>query len=44
MASINNIERIRKRLSEGHVCIGSGVTLSDSVVSELIAEAGYDFS
>ena len=44
MASINNIERIRQRLSEGHVCIGSGVTFSDSVVSELIAEAGYDFS
>ena len=44
MASINNIERIRQRLAEGQICIGSGVTFSDPSVSELIAEAGYDFS
>ena len=44
MASLNNIERIRSRLEAGEVVIGMGVTLSDPAVSELIAEAGYDFS
>ena len=44
MTSLNNIETIRQRLGEGHVCIGTGVTFSDPAVSELIAEAGYDFS
>ena len=44
MSSVNNIEKIRQRFSDGQVCVGSGVTFSDSAVSELIAEAGYDFT
>ena len=44
MASVNNIERMRSRLDAGAVVIGMGVTFSDPAVSELIAEAGYDFS
>ena len=44
MAAINNIERFKQRIREGHVCVGTCVSLSDPAVSELIAEAGYDFT
>lgn len=44
MSSVNNIERIRDRLTNGEVSIGAGVTFADPAVSELYAEAGYDFS
>ena len=44
MSSVNNIEIIRQRLAAGEVCIGMGVTFADPAISELIAEAEYDFS
>ena len=44
LASINNIELIRDTLTSGRVAIGQGITFTDSAISELIAEAGYDFS
>ena len=44
MATVNNIEIIRDTLGSGRVAIGQGITFGDSAVSELIAEAGYDFS
>ena len=44
MTSVNNIEKIRQRLASGQIAIGTGVTFSDPAISELIAEAGYDFS
>jgi 2-keto-3-deoxy-L-rhamnonate aldolase RhmA len=44
MSSVNNIEVIRQRLEAGEVVLGMGVTFSDPAISELIAEAGYDFS
>ena len=44
MATVNNIDIIRNTLDSGRVAIGQGVTFDDSAVSELIAEAGYDFS
>ena len=44
MESINNIERFKQRIREGHVCVGTCISLSDSAVSELVAEAGYDFT
>ena len=44
MNSINNIERIRQQLTTGKLAIGTGITFSDSAVSELSAEAGYDFT
>ena len=44
MTSINNIERIRQQLATGKVAIGTGITFSDPAVSELSAEAGYDFT
>ena len=44
MTSINNIEKLRQRLANGEVVIGTAVTFADSAVSELSAEAGYDFT
>ena len=43
MGSINNVDRFRQRIKDGHVCVGTCITLSDPAVSELMAEAGYDF-
>ncbi len=43
MSSINNVERLRKRLEENKICVGTSVQLRDPLVSELAAEAGNDF-
>ena len=44
MPSINNAEKIRQHLTAGKVAIGTAITFADSAVSELSAEAGYDFT
>ena len=44
MNSINNIEKIRQRLADGKVAIGTAITFAASAVSEMTAEAGYDFT
>ena len=44
MTSINNIDRFRRRIADGELCIGTGITFSDPAVSELAAEVGYDFT
>lgn len=43
MGSINNVERLRSRLEEGKVCMGTSVQVTDPLVSEFAAEAGSDF-
>lgn len=43
MQSINNVERFRQRLQEGKICVGTGISVTDPLVSEVIAEAGSDF-
>ena len=43
MTSINHIEQLRARLESGAVAIGTAVTFADAAISELSAEAGYDF-
>lgn len=43
MGSINNVERFKQRMREGKVCVGTGVQLTDPLVSEIAAEAGNDF-
>lgn len=43
MASINNVERLRQRLREGKICVGTSVQVMDPLVSEIAAEAGNDF-
>ena len=42
MSSVNNVDRFRKRLQEGKICVGTSVSLTDPIVSELAAEAGND--
>jgi 2-keto-3-deoxy-L-rhamnonate aldolase RhmA len=44
MSDVNNLDQFRKTIAAGRVCIGSGVALSDPLISELTAEAGYDFT
>ena len=44
MQSLNNIELFRKRVAEGKLCVGTGITFSDPAVSELMAETGLDFT
>lgn len=44
MLSINSGERIRQKLSGAEIPIGIGVSFSDPAISELVAEAGYDFA
>ena len=41
---MNSIESFRSRIAEGGVCVGTCITFCDPAVSELIAEAGYDFT
>ena len=43
MASINNVERFRQRMRDGVICVGTGVQVTDPLVSEFAAEAGHDF-
>jgi 2-keto-3-deoxy-L-rhamnonate aldolase RhmA len=43
MNSINNVERFRQRMRDGKICVGTGVTVTDPLVSEVMAQAGSDF-
>ena len=40
---MNNVDRIRRKLSERELFLGMPVSLSDPMVSEVVIEAGYDF-
>jgi len=42
--SLNNVERLRERMSAPGICLATGITLSDPSVSELVGQAGYDFT
>ena len=44
MLNMNNGEKLRAKLAQGELCIGSCVTFTDPSVSEVIAESGYDFA
>lgn len=41
--SFNNLEQLEAKIHRGQLCLGSIVTLSDPLISELVGEAGYDF-
>ena len=41
---MNNVDTFRKRIRDGKNCIGTAITFNDAAVSELMAEAGYDFT
>ncbi len=42
--TINHVDRFRARIESGKTCIGTGITFSDPAISELIGDAGYDFT
>lgn len=44
MTSVHNGERFRVKLAAGTLSLGMVITLRDPAVSELAAEAGYDFT
>jgi 2-dehydro-3-deoxyglucarate aldolase/4-hydroxy-2-oxoheptanedioate aldolase len=41
---VNNIGHFQERIRSGKICVGMAITFNDPAVSELIAEAGYDFT
>jgi 2-keto-3-deoxy-L-rhamnonate aldolase RhmA len=44
MMSISNYEKFMDKIKTGKLCKGLVITLNDLTVSELAAEAGYDFT
>lgn len=40
---INNLEKFKKKINSGHMALGAYVSFCDSAISELAAEAGFDF-
>ena len=44
MQSLNNVQLFRERMRQRRASIGTSITFSDPAVSELMAEAGYDFT
>lgn len=43
MTSINHVEKLRAHFESDEIAIGTAVTFADAAISELSAEAGYDF-
>jgi len=41
--TLNHIDKLKDKWNRGEVCIGTAVQLTDSTISELLGEAGYDF-
>ena len=44
MDSLNNSEKLRSKLTRGHVCIGICISLADPQISEIVGDIGYDFT
>ena len=44
MSSLNNAERLRRRLESRQACIGICLGLTDPHVSEMMGDIGYDFT
>ena len=42
--AINNVDRFRARIARGEPCVGTSITFTDPAISELIGDAGYDFT
>ena len=43
MSSLSNVERFRKIIRDGEICVGTSIQIADPITSELAAEAGNDF-
>lgn len=42
--TINHVDAFRTRMASGELCVGTGITFSDPAISELVGDAGYDFT
>ena len=42
--SLNNVEKFRSKIANKQLCVGTCLSAPDPAVSELFADAGYDFS
>ena len=42
--TINNIDRFRGKIDRGELCVGTSITFTDPAISELVGDAGYDFT
>ncbi len=41
---INNLEKFKTKMASGRACVGSVITMSDPITSELSADCGMDFT
>ena len=42
--TINNIDRFKAKIARGELCVGTSITFTDPAISELVGDAGYDFT
>ena len=42
--TINNVDRFKEKIARGELCVGTTVSFNDATISELIGDAGYDFT
>ncbi len=42
--SLNNIELFKDKIARRELCIGTSITFTDSAISELVGDAGFDFT
>ena len=42
--TINNVDRFKEKIARGELCVGTTVSFNDPAISELIGDAGYDFT
>lgn len=43
MSSFSNVDRFRKIIRDGEICVGTSIQIADPIASEVAAEAGNDF-
>jgi len=42
--TINNIDRFKAKIARDELCVGTSITFTDPAISELVGDAGYDFT
>ena len=42
--TINNVDRFKAKVARGELCVGTSITFTDPAISELVGDAGYDFT
>lgn len=42
--TINNVDLFRAKIARGQLCVGTTISFTDPAISELVGDAGYDFT